>query len=92
MLLFMEIWFPFILTDFNIVFQELVFSASPDTTIRVWGIQQRSCAQVIRAHEGAVTGISLHATGDYLLSSSTDGVSTPYSMEMLCAMLSLICL
>jgi len=52
--------------------EELVFSASPDATIRVWGVQPRGCAQVIRAHEGPVTGISLHATGDYLLSSSTD--------------------
>lgn len=53
--------------------EDLVFSASPDSTIRVWGVSPRGCAQVIRAHEGPVTGISLHATGDYLLSSSTDG-------------------
>jgi len=52
--------------------EDLVFSASPDTTIRVWGISQRSCAQLIKAHEGPVTGLSLHATGDYLLSCSTD--------------------
>ena len=52
-----------------------MFSASPDQTIRVWGIQPRGCAQVIRAHDGPVTGISLHATGDYLLSCATDGVS-----------------
>ncbi|KAG8505715.1 Pre-mRNA-processing factor 19, partial [Galemys pyrenaicus] len=29
-------------------------------------------SQVVRAHESAVTGLSLHATGDYLLSSSDD--------------------
>ncbi len=29
----------------------------------------------IQGHDGAVTGISLHATGDYLLSSSVDQVS-----------------
>ncbi|XP_069135303.1 pre-mRNA-processing factor 19-like [Argopecten irradians] len=52
--------------------EELVFTASPDCTIRVWGVQTAQCAQVIRAHEAPVTGISLHATGDYLLSSSTD--------------------
>ncbi|XP_064613232.1 pre-mRNA-processing factor 19-like [Liolophura sinensis] len=52
--------------------EELVFSASPDCTIRVWGIQTAQCAQIIRAHEAPVTGISLHATGDYLLSSSAD--------------------
>jgi pre-mRNA-processing factor 19 len=53
--------------------EELVFSSSPDQTIRVWGIQHRACGQVIRAHDGPVTGLSLHATGDYLLSTSTDG-------------------
>uniref|UniRef100_A0A6I8SAE4 Pre-mRNA-processing factor 19 n=1 Tax=Xenopus tropicalis TaxID=8364 RepID=A0A6I8SAE4_XENTR len=52
--------------------QELVFSASPDSTIRVWSVPDASCAQVLRAHEGAVTGLSLHATGDYLLSCSDD--------------------
>ena len=54
--------------------QELVVTASPDHTIRVWGIQTASCGQIIRAHDAAVTGISLHATGDYLLSCSTDQV------------------
>ena len=27
---------------------------------------------MIRAHEGPVTGLSLHPTGDYVLSTSTD--------------------
>jgi WD40 repeat protein len=62
-----------------ILFQELVFTASPDATIRVWGVETAQCGQVIRAHDAPVTGISLHATGDYLLSSSTDMVSTLYS-------------
>ncbi|KAK2155572.1 hypothetical protein LSH36_236g00042 [Paralvinella palmiformis] len=53
--------------------EELVITASQDQTIRVWGVQQTApCAHVIRAHEGPVTGISLHATGDYLLSCSID--------------------
>lgn len=55
-------------------FQELVFSASPDATIRIWSVPSASCVQVVRAHESAVTGLSLHATGDYLLSSSDDQV------------------
>ena len=50
-----------------------MFTASQDQTIRVWGVQKTApCAHVIRAHEGPVTGLSLHATGDYLLSCSTD--------------------
>uniref|UniRef100_A0A8C5UYT4 Pre-mRNA-processing factor 19 n=1 Tax=Microcebus murinus TaxID=30608 RepID=A0A8C5UYT4_MICMU len=52
--------------------QDLVFSASPDATIRIWSVPNASCVQVVRAHESAVTGLSLHATGDYLLSSSDD--------------------
>uniref|UniRef100_A0A672TDP1 Pre-mRNA-processing factor 19 n=1 Tax=Sinocyclocheilus grahami TaxID=75366 RepID=A0A672TDP1_SINGR len=52
--------------------QSVVFSASPDSTIRVWSVSGGNCVQVIRAHEASVTGLSLHATGDYLLSSSED--------------------
>lgn len=59
--------------------QDLVFTASPDSTIRVWGVQTAQCAQIIRAHDSPVTGISLHATGDYLLSSSVDMVWLPSS-------------
>ncbi|XP_070205537.1 pre-mRNA-processing factor 19-like isoform X2 [Littorina saxatilis] len=52
--------------------EELVITASPDASIRVWGVANAQCGQMIRAHEAPVTGISLHATGDYLLSCSTD--------------------
>uniref|UniRef100_A0A3B3Q7U4 Pre-mRNA-processing factor 19 n=1 Tax=Paramormyrops kingsleyae TaxID=1676925 RepID=A0A3B3Q7U4_9TELE len=52
--------------------QSVVFSASPDSTIRVWSVSSGNCVQVIKAHEAGVTGLSLHATGDYLLSSSED--------------------
>uniref|UniRef100_A0A8C3A0D3 Pre-mRNA-processing factor 19 n=1 Tax=Cyclopterus lumpus TaxID=8103 RepID=A0A8C3A0D3_CYCLU len=52
--------------------QSVVFSASPDSTIRVWSVAGGNCVQVVRAHEAGVTGLSLHATGDYLLSSSED--------------------
>uniref|UniRef100_A0A674NEK2 Pre-mRNA-processing factor 19 n=1 Tax=Takifugu rubripes TaxID=31033 RepID=A0A674NEK2_TAKRU len=52
--------------------QSVVFSASPDSTIRVWSVTGGNCVQVVRAHEAGVTGLSLHATGDYLLSSSED--------------------
>ncbi|KAJ8339855.1 hypothetical protein SKAU_G00344880 [Synaphobranchus kaupii] len=52
--------------------QSVVCSASPDSTIRVWSVSGGNCVQVIRAHEAGVTGLSLHATGDYLLSCSED--------------------
>ncbi|XP_071944991.1 pre-mRNA-processing factor 19-like [Antedon mediterranea] len=52
--------------------KDVVFSSSPDSTIRVWAVASGSCAQTIRAHDGAVTGLSLHATGDYMLSCSED--------------------
>ncbi|XP_078741002.1 pre-mRNA-processing factor 19, partial [Lampetra fluviatilis] len=60
--------------------QDVVLSASPDSTIRVWAVSastsasttSSTCSQLIRAHDGAVTGLSLHATGDYVLSSSDD--------------------
>ncbi|CAB1328104.1 unnamed protein product [Coregonus sp. 'balchen'] len=55
--------------------QSVVFSASPDSTIRVWSVTGGNCVQVVRAHEASVTGLSLHATGDYLLSSSEDQVT-----------------
>lgn len=39
----------------------------------MWGVQKTApCAHVIRAHDGPVTGLSLHATGDYILSCSSD--------------------
>lgn len=52
--------------------EDVAVTASPDTTVRVWSVPDSSCSNVIRAHDGAVTGISLHATGDYILSSSVD--------------------
>lgn len=62
------------LTLLSFLLQSMVFSASPDATIRVWSVTGGNCVQVVRAHEAGVTGLSLHATGDYLLSSSEDQV------------------
>lgn len=53
--------------------EEVAVTASPDSTIRVWKIEDGSCGHVIRAHTGSVTGLSLHATGNYVLSSGSDG-------------------
>ncbi|XP_030831190.1 pre-mRNA-processing factor 19-like [Strongylocentrotus purpuratus] len=52
--------------------EDVVFTSSPDATIRIWLTQNGSCSQVVRAHDAAVTGLSLHATGDFLLSCSED--------------------
>ncbi|KAL3319068.1 Pre-mRNA-processing factor 19 [Cichlidogyrus casuarinus] len=53
--------------------EQLCFTGSQDHTVRVWGVDQAHCASVIRAHTGTVTGLSVHATGDYILSAATDG-------------------
>lgn len=50
----------------------MAITASPDTTIRVWNITSSSQSAIIRAHDEAVTGLSLHATGEYVLSTSLD--------------------
>ncbi|EDO47404.1 predicted protein [Nematostella vectensis] len=52
--------------------EELGITASADSTIRVWSITKGSCEHILKAHDQAVTGLSLHATGDYLLSCSAD--------------------
>ncbi|CAB3980346.1 Pre-mRNA-processing factor 19 [Paramuricea clavata] len=52
--------------------EDVAFTASPDSTIRVWSVGTASCTEIVKAHDAAVTGISLHATGDYLLSCSLD--------------------
>lgn len=49
-----------------------IITGSPDSQIRVWSLPQGSTNHMIRAHEGPVTALSLHATGDFLLSTSTD--------------------
>jgi len=52
--------------------EKSIVSASPDAQIRIWDIESESCRHVMRVHDGPVTGLSLHPTGDYVLSSSTD--------------------
>lgn len=52
--------------------QSTAITASPDAQIRLWNMTNAQTTGTIRAHDGAITAISLHATGDYLLSTSTD--------------------
>ena len=52
--------------------QDIAVTASADASIRVWHIPSAQCLKVLKAHDTAITGLSLHPTGDYVLSSSTD--------------------
>eukprot|EP01087_Luapelamoeba_hula_P013721 TRINITY_DN3941_c0_g1_i1.p1 TRINITY_DN3941_c0_g1~~TRINITY_DN3941_c0_g1_i1.p1 ORF type:complete len:417 (+),score=74.61 TRINITY_DN3941_c0_g1_i1:1008-2258(+) len=54
--------------------QQLLVSTSKDKTVRFWTPEQDryAAAQTLRIHEGEVVGASLHPTGDYLASGSTD--------------------
>ncbi|TKR77343.1 hypothetical protein L596_018338 [Steinernema carpocapsae] len=47
-------------------------SASTDSHVRVWSRGDDAARHVIDVHQNAVTDISLHATGDYVLSVSDD--------------------
>jgi len=51
--------------------EEVVCSSSFDNTVRVWPLGG-SASTTIKTHKAEVTGISLHATGDYILSVSRD--------------------
>lgn len=52
----------------------VAISASPDASVRVWSnvCSPEPACTVLKAHDAAVNGISLHATGDFLLSVSAD--------------------
>ena len=52
--------------------EEVAITASTDSTIRVWNITNVSQTAIIRAHDGPVTGLSLHVNGEYVLSTSLD--------------------
>jgi len=55
---------------------DVVISCSQDKTARVWkassGSSSYAAAHVVKIHTEEVTGISLHATGDYFATSSLD--------------------
>ena len=52
--------------------EDMVMTASPDTTIRIWNVNTCQTTLLMRIHDAPVTGLSLHPTGDYLLSSAFD--------------------
>jgi len=53
-------------------YKDVAITASSDATVRVWNAESGQQSAIINAHKAAVTSISLHAVGDYLLSSSED--------------------
>lgn len=70
---FRDIFFSFKVT--RVIYhpdEDIVMTASPDSTIRVWNVETAQTTLLLRAHDSPVTGLSLHPTGDYLLSSSLD--------------------
>lgn len=52
--------------------EDVAITASPDASIRVWHIPTAQTTLLLRCHDQAVTGLSLHPTGDYVLSTSAD--------------------
>ena len=52
--------------------EDVVITGSHDNTVRVWNAVIGNCGHVLRVHDGPVTGLSLHATGDYVLTTSSD--------------------
>ena len=52
--------------------EKTIISASPDSHVRIWDIGEETCKHTLRIHDGPVTGLSLHPTGDYMLSCSAD--------------------
>ncbi|KAI6232707.1 Pre-mRNA-processing factor 19 [Aphelenchoides fujianensis] len=51
---------------------DTVISASADSTVRIWSKVEDAARHVVAVHSGVVSGVSLHPTGDYVLSFSDD--------------------
>ncbi len=52
--------------------EDTVITASHDATVRLWNVPTSQTLKLLHIHEGPVTGLSLHATGDYVLTTSLD--------------------
>jgi FOG: WD40 repeat len=52
--------------------QDIVITGSPDTHIRVWDVGTSQTMQLMAHHTGPITGLSIHPTGDYILSTAED--------------------
>ncbi len=43
--------------------EDTAITGSFDTTVRVWNVPTAQTIQMLRLHDGPITGLSLHATG-----------------------------
>jgi len=55
-------------------------SASSDKTVKVWTPSTGKCAYTFKDHKSEVTGITVHATGDYMVSASLDKTWALYDL------------
>ncbi|PVU99452.1 hypothetical protein BB559_000683 [Furculomyces boomerangus] len=59
--------------------QSVVFTGSVDKTVRFWTRSQESneidyqCSNILKAHNSAISGLCVHPSSSYLISSSIDG-------------------
>jgi pre-mRNA-processing factor 19 len=52
---------------------DLCFTGSADKTVKFWNTSHYGCVKTLdRVHSDQITGLALHATGDYLVSCSYD--------------------
>jgi WD40 repeat protein len=47
---------------------------TPDTCVRVWDLDARSCIATLSAHESSVTAVAFHANGKLFLSGDKSGI------------------
>ena len=53
--------------------EDTAITGSFDTTVRVWNVPTAQTIQMLRLHDGPITGLSLHATGkSRLISNHSD--------------------
>ena len=62
--------------------ENTVITASHDSTVRIWDVPTSQTIKYLRVHDGPVTGLSLHATGDYILTTSTDQASLKHKTQV----------
>ena len=60
---------------FSVVFSpdgNTFFTASDDTTIRIWNVRKKKCTNILEGHTSQVLGLAISSSGHWLVSSSED--------------------